>query len=373
MRYLAAIFPPFLGPCTESSSAQTPRAAGLSRLLEAEAARFRLRSADDSAPAGIIELESLRERKPLGVGIYVKHLTTGEEAMVRPDEPFETQSVIKVAVMIRAYQLADAKELNLDERVVVTKDDMVFGTGVLQYDQEGFALTIRDLITEMIITSDNTATDLVLARIGGAAALNKWLWDSGYVETRLATSLFESFRFPYELADPRHRALTVKEVYALRTDNPSWAGMTREWADSIGKQVTALESRPLADVRAVAKERGLPLYFGRMTPREAGRMMEGIERATLASAVSSSEMKQALLRQQLGKLMLPHFVECPVAHKTGENPPWDANAVGVIYARSGPILVAAFANDLGGNCNEEMDRIGRIARVVVQYFDGVRG
>jgi hypothetical protein len=166
--------------------------------------------------------------------------------------------------------------------------------------------------------------------------------------------------------------LSVKQVYALRTNDPSWAGLAREWADSIERQVAALASRPLADVRRIATERGLPLYFGRMTPREAGRMMEAIERSTLATQDGSCDMKQVLLRQQLGKLMLPHYIDRPVAHKTGESPPWDANAVGVIYAKSGPIVVAAFANDLGGNYNEEMDRIGHVARVVVQYFDGMR-
>ena len=54
-------------------------------------------------PAGVVEIESLRDRKPLGVGIYVKHLATGEEAAVRPDVVFEAQSVIKLALAIRSY------------------------------------------------------------------------------------------------------------------------------------------------------------------------------------------------------------------------------------------------------------------------------
>ena len=355
---------------TETLWAQTSRKSGLTNLLEAEAAKFTLRSPDENAPTGVIELESFRDRKPLGVGIYVKHLTTGEEAMVQPDVVFETQSVIKIPILVRAYQLADEKKLDLDERVRLTKSDFNVGSGVLQFHQEGSNPTLRDLLTEMIITSDNTATDIMLARIGGTAALNSWLLSSGYTEARMATNIFESFRFTYEIANPAHKSLTVAQVYALRTNNPSWAGLTQEWLDSIHHEVSALEARPLAEVRTLARERGLPFYFGRMTPREAGRLLQGIERATFASKEASAEMKQMLQRQQAGARRLPHFIDYPVGHKTGDSSPWDANDVGIIYAPSGPIIVAVFTNDLGGSYKEEEDKIGRIGRLIVDYFEG---
>lgn len=99
-------------------------------------------------------------------------------------------------------------------------------------------------------------------------------------------------------------------------------------------------------------------------------MLEGIERATLASTDSSVEMKRILRGQQAGARRLPHFIDHPVGHKTGDSSPSDANDVGIIYAPSGPIVVAVFANDLGGMYKEEEDRIGRIARVIVDYFEG---
>src|SRR5687767_8212835 len=119
------------------TSEMTTGTSGLATLLETEAARFTLQSPDDTAPTGVVEIESLREPKPLGVGIYVKHLATGEEAAVRPDVVFEAQSVIKLALAIRSYQLADDGRLDLGERVPVTRSDCAVGTGVLQYFQEG--------------------------------------------------------------------------------------------------------------------------------------------------------------------------------------------------------------------------------------------
>ena len=342
---------------------------GLATLLEQEAARFTLRRPDDTAPAGSVELESLRGRKPLGVGIYVKHLTSGEEGAVRPDVAFETQSVIKLALAIRLYQLADRGEIDLDERVRVRRSDVIGGSGIIRYFQEGLEPTVRDLLTAMIVVSDNSATDLLLARVGGVAELNGWLAASGYPETRMAQSLLDAGRLPYVLADPRHAALTGAQVYALRHGDPAWAGMTQAWLDSIEREVAVLAARPLGEVRALAHERGLPLCFGQMTPREAGRMLESIECGTAASGESSAELRLALRRQQLGERRLPRLVEHPVGHKTGDCGPWDANDVGIVYAPSGPIVVAVFANDLGGDYAEEEDRIGRIGRLVVDHFE----
>jgi len=61
----------------------------------------------------------------------------------------------------------------------------------------------------------------------------------------------------------------------------------------------------------------------------------------------------------------------PVGHKTGDSGNI-ANDVGIIYARSGPIVVAFFSNGITGAYGEAEDRIGRIARLIVDYFDGAR-
>ena len=49
-----------------------------------------------------------------------------------------------------------------------------------------------------------------------------------------------------------------------------------------------------------------------------------------------------------------------------------ANDVGIAFARSGPIVISFFANAITGPYGEAEDRIGRVAQLIVQYFDGVR-
>jgi len=75
--------------------------------------------------------------------VYVKHLATGEEASVRGDESFSSASVIKVAILIRAFQLADEKALDLGERVQIRRADLRDGSGIFQYHDVGANPTCR--------------------------------------------------------------------------------------------------------------------------------------------------------------------------------------------------------------------------------------
>ena len=77
-----------------------------------------------------------------------------------------------------------------------------------------------------------------------------------------------------------------------------------------------------------------------------------------------------LRAQQSGARRLPHFLNVSVAHKTGDFPPVLANDVGIVFARSGPIVIAFFANAIQGPYADAEDRIGRVAQLIVQYFDG---
>ena len=122
-------------------SQQAQPAGSLSRLLDAEIAQF-----------------------PAKAGVYVKHLQTGENGGTHADDLFNSMSVIKLAIMVRAYQLIDQKALHLDDRIEVKTADLRGGSGILRQFDVPHVVTLRDVITQMVITSDNTATDLALAR-----------------------------------------------------------------------------------------------------------------------------------------------------------------------------------------------------------------
>ena len=262
---------------------------------------------------------------PGRAGIWVKHVTTGETAGVRDGEIFNSASVIKIPVLVLAFQMAERGEINLDERITIRKEDIRGGSGIFRYHDAGLQPTVRDVLLQMVITSDNTATDLSIAKVGGVAKVNAWLKQNGYADQRLTQTTGDLFA--------KYNALAP--------------------ADDRNGKTNADKS----------------YWLGEITPKGMGLMFEGIEKKTIASAASCEAMLRMLRAQQAGARRLNHFIQASVAHKTGDFPPVLANDVGIIYARSGPIVVSFLGNAITGNYGEAEDRIGRAAQQIVEYFD----
>ena len=271
---------------------------------------------------------------PGRAAIWVKHLTTGETAGVRDSEMFNSASVIKIPVMVLAFQMAERGEIKLDERVTIRKEDIRGGSGIFRYHDAGLQPTFRDVLLQMIITSDNTATDLAIAKVGGVARVNAWLKERGY-------------------ADGQRLVQTTGDLFA---------------------KYNALPPAAQADLRTINERNARTnsdrtYWLGELTARSIGLMLEAIEKKTIASAASCDEMLRMLRAQQAGQRRLNHYLSVPVAHKTGDFPPVLANDVGIIYARSGPIVVSFLGNAITGPYGEAEDRIGRFAQQIVEYFD----
>jgi beta-lactamase class A len=102
------------------------------------------------------------------VGVAARNMLTGEEMLVNADLRFPTASAIKIAVMVEAYHQASRGTLSLDTTLPLRTADKVAGSGVLNGLSDGLALPVRDLVHLMIVLSDNTATNLLVNRLGTA-------------------------------------------------------------------------------------------------------------------------------------------------------------------------------------------------------------
>jgi beta-lactamase class A len=100
------------------------------------------------------------------VGYAVHNIDTGEHLELRGDETFSTASLIKVPVLVTLYDLVEKGDIALDDRITVLKIDKVPGSGVLQFMHDGLEITVRDAAWLMSTLSDNTATNLLLDKIG---------------------------------------------------------------------------------------------------------------------------------------------------------------------------------------------------------------
>jgi len=282
--------------------------------------------------------------------LYAKHLASGREIAIRADEAVNTVSVIKIPIMVLAYRDAEAGRLSLDERHVITADEMRRGTGILQSFAAGLNPTWRDLVTQMIVTSDNTATDLLIARLG-LERVNQMLEAMRYKETRLRMTIGQLFRGVWEQLDAKNASLSDRQVFE------------RGFPDD-----AAAPGRYLAYVGDPAK------WFGRTTAREISRMLEQIQKGELAGPASTDEMIR-ILKRQLYFSRLPQRIRfrASVGHKTGDWPPIIGNDVGIIYSDAGPIVVSVFTNQNRGSFFDLEAAIGRIAEDLLDAWGGQPG
>ena len=99
------------------------------------------------------------------MGYAVLNVDTGERLARRGDETFSTASLIKVPILVTIFDLVERGQLSLDDQLTLLKIDKVPGAGNLQFMHDGATLTVRDAAWLMSVTSDNTATNLLLDRI----------------------------------------------------------------------------------------------------------------------------------------------------------------------------------------------------------------
>lgn len=107
------------------------------------------------------------------------------------DEVFSAASLIKIPIALTVYYLADEGEFSLDERLVLTEEDKVGGTGSLQFSEAGTSYTIRDLTARMLYESDNTAANMILRRIGGLDRIDDLLPELGLEQTQVQRFLMD--------------------------------------------------------------------------------------------------------------------------------------------------------------------------------------
>ena len=132
--------------------------------------------APDAPPPGLRDLtariaqitRSLRAKW----GIYIRCIETGEEIALGADEIMDTMSVIKIPLMAEVFRQAEAGKFSLSDRLTLKASDKRPGTGVIRMLDDGAVLTIGDLITLMINVSDNSATDMLFAQVGGVDPVN---------------------------------------------------------------------------------------------------------------------------------------------------------------------------------------------------------
>lgn len=152
--------------------------------------------------------------------ILVKDLKTGQEAYMNPMR-YGSASLIKVYIMAEAFNLKNQGKLNFDEVVTIHKQDQ-FAWGSLDKVADGTKVTVGQLIEQMIVVSDNTATNILIDKIG-MENVNNFIKKIGCNETVLGRHMLDSAAKKAghdNYTSPRDMANILEKLYKGKCVDP---------------------------------------------------------------------------------------------------------------------------------------------------------
>ena len=156
---------------------------------------------------------SLYESKEIKYAYYFQEVTPSSNgtALVSQSGPIKSASIIKLFIMQVLLEEIKAGRLSWQEKITMMAEDQVGGTGNLQAAEPGTSYSLEDLALEMLIHSDNTATNLIIERLGGLSAVQAKIESLGYHDTRLQRLMMDQVA----IAEGRENFTSAREVGQL--------------------------------------------------------------------------------------------------------------------------------------------------------------
>lgn len=100
------------------------------------------------------------------IGVYVRDLRDGQSVSLHAEQSWYLASAVKVPVAIAVLRGVARGAYTLDTPVTLRADDYVDGAGTTNSQPIGAALSVRHLLEQMILFSDNTASDMLIGLVG---------------------------------------------------------------------------------------------------------------------------------------------------------------------------------------------------------------
>jgi|SRR5690625_3008210 len=130
---------------------------------------------------------------------------------IKEEEVYSSASTIKVPILIEALRQAEQGIINLDEKVTVSDSDITSGGGIIRHMSDDQILSLRDLLYLMITQSDNTATNMIIERVG-MGSVNKASAEMGADDTKLQRYMMESVTPNDNLTSAKDMATIMEAV-----------------------------------------------------------------------------------------------------------------------------------------------------------------
>lgn len=247
-------------------------------------------------------LELIGNRKD-DVAVMVKDLST-RDWLIKLNEykVFPTASTIKIPIMLEVLRKVETGEINLNQIVDVKREDRVDFSIISELEVKEYS--VLDLITLMIIISDNTATNVLIDLVGDDS-INNLLKKLGFVNTKL--------------------------------------------------------QRKMMDFEAINMG-----YRNTTTPMEMAMILIDINNSVTLK--EHSQLALDIMKRQLHKDSIPRYLpdKTIIAHKTGQLDGLNHD-IGIVYLEDTSYLIGVFTENAKENL-ENKRLIGNISKLVYDYF-----
>lgn len=272
------------------------------------------------------------------VAVYAVQLNTGKTLSIDADQPVQTASVIKLAILFEAMEQVRTGKARWDEKLVLRPGDGVSGSGVLTFFDTPLSLTLKDVLTMMVIVSDNTATNLAIDRFG-VDAVNARIGWMGLKDTHLYKKVMKPATSPMPADQPkfglgkttaREMAIIMERIASCQLGEPG---------EAMGPEDHAICEVALTMLRNQFYRNTIPRYLEEIDSTEAG------------SGVGSKTGSLNAVR----------------------------NDVAIVAGKSGPIVISIFTSDNEDKSwtadNQAEIMIARLAKEIVEAWSpgGVDG
>jgi beta-lactamase class A len=272
------------------------------------------------------------------VALYATQLNTGKSVGLDADAVVQTASVIKLTILFEAMEQVRAGKLHWDDKITLQPGDAVSGSGLLLFLDTPQTLTLKDVLTLMVVMSDNTATNLAIDKIGLDAVNARIAW-MGLTDTHLYKKIGKPSTEPMPADQPK---------YGLGKTTP------REMAE-------------------VMERIGLCALDG------PGRLRIDGAKPIPASDAAICGVAIKMLRNQFYRDTIPRYLEKLDSTETGSGTATKTGSlnavrvdVGIVAGKSGPMVLSIFTydnEDTGWTVDNEGEvTIAKLAKAIVDAW-----
>lgn len=272
------------------------------------------------------------------IALYGTQLNTGKTVALDADVVVQTASVIKLTILFEAMEQVRTGKAHWDDKITLQPGDAVGGSGLLLFLDTPQTLTLKDILTLMVVMSDNTATNLSMDKIGLDAVNARIAW-MGLKNTHL------------------YKKIGKPATEPMPADQPKYG---------LGKTTPAEMAEVMERIGVCALDGPGRLQVGGAKPISEGDL-----------AICGVAMK--MLRNQFYRDTIPRYLEKLDSTETGSgtaSKTGSLNAVradvAIVAGKTGPMVLSIFTYDNADTGwtvdNEGEVTIAKLAKAIVEAW-----